>query len=186
MVNTFHVELDALSSVSNWSNIANEIHTGVGTEYLNHLPNTIIWDDISVQTEPIKDPGSQVGVHTVSATGTRNVLDANLAYGLCILAAVKTDTPKRYARGRMFMPPAVSEAATSDQGVWNVGNAYWTTANTFLNKLKTGFTVGDNSYQWVIYSRRREQLGASPVTFPVTAYQMRSQQHFLRSRMTNP
>lgn len=186
IVNTFHLVLAAATAISDWNAVANEINTGVGTEYKNVLNNGVRWNDILVQTEPVADPGTSVGVKNINAVGTRVPADAGLGLATTALAAVKTNTPKRYARGRMWLPPMVGKAALTTGGLVDQTNAYYTTAVAFLNKLLSGFSVGGNDYSWIIYSKRQADQGFSPDSFEVTGYVIRTEPHYLRSRVTAP
>lgn len=186
LVNTFHLELAALTAVTDWSAVANEIYTSLGTEYKNIQGNGVRWNDITVQTEPTTDVGSQVGVHNVNAVGTRVPSDAGLGLATTALAKVKTNTPKRYARGRCWLPPMIGKSCLTTGGLVDQTNAYYTTSVAFLNKLLAGFSVGDNDYSWIIWSKRQNDQGFTPDKFQVTGYTINPAPHYLRSRVSIP
>ena len=185
-VNVIHFQLAALSSVSNWSNIANEIMTAYGTEYRNVLTDSMTMHDITVTTEEAPGGTPSQGVHSVELAGTRSQADASLGPSQCILLSAKTNTPKRYARGHIFLPPGLNASSVTSHGTWSSSNAYWTTATALKNKLASSQNVGDNTYTYEIYSKTQRSKGFTPFAFPVTTILQDPTVHVLRRRLTAP
>lgn len=186
IVNTVHFQLAALTSGQDPNTLANEIYSRFGTAYRGVLGDNDKLLDLTVTYEPTSTEYPSQGVKNVNANGTRSIGDAILSAGLCQLLTLKTDTPKRYARGRLFLPPAYVDAAADANGTWKTSNAYWTTATTLAALMIASWTTGDNTYTPVIYSQRQRALGESDPSYPITSYVQQPAQHFLRSRTNAP
>ena len=185
IVNTLHFVAAQLSSPADPDTWASDIDTRFRTSYKGLLTDSTKLHELTTTcVDGFGDIGVQGSV-VIEQYGTRSEASAPLAEALCQVLSLKTATHKRYARGRMFLPPALVSGAIDAGGIWKASDAYWTNATTFANLL-AGWTHGDITYAPVVYSRRRKQLELSPAWFPITGYQQRSEQHWLRSRMTTP
>jgi hypothetical protein len=185
-VNPFHLEVDTLTDPPNYASVASDIDTWLTTLYKAVCTTSTTVVDLTVTEEDY--PGATPGqaIHSINGAGTRTAADSFEPYGLTQVVTLQTATPKRYARGRMFMPPPLGSAALTSNGIWLNTNAYWTATTAFMNALLAGHTAGSTSYAPIVFSRTRAVTGASPYQFPITGYQQRLAPHWLRSRMTSP
>lgn len=184
IVNTFHLEVDTLSSPPNWTSVATDVDTWLTTLYRAMCGTNMTIQDLTVTDETY--PGSTLGqgLHNIALAGTRTVADSDLGFGLCQVVSLKSAVTKRYARGRMFLPPAQASATAAGSGLWATGNAYWTAATAFFNALLAGHTAGSTTYSPIIFSKSQLNKSLTPYTFTVTAYTQNPHQLYLRSRET--
>jgi hypothetical protein len=186
IVNVFHLEVDTLTDPPNYTNVATDINAWIGTEWNAILTTAQTFIDVTVteETYPASVPGQ--GIVTRNTIGARAQADDDLSPALCALAQLRTATPKKYARGHLFLPPAMNQGASAPAGTFNVSGPYITAAVAFGLKLQNGTTVGSTSYKTIVFSKTRVARGQSPFTFPVTTVGIDVKQHFLRSRLTSP
>jgi hypothetical protein len=119
-------------------------------------------------------------VKQIEVLGTRAAGSRTLDPALCMVVSLKTGTPKRFARGRMFAPPCMDDAQTVAPGAWSTGT-YRTNVNTFAALLTASWTAGDDSFTPIIYSQIQVDR-AEDFAFPITARASDNKQHWLRSR----
>lgn len=186
VVNVFHVEADTLTDPPNYGNMATDINSWLGFEYQSVLSSNFILQDLTIteETYPGATPGQ--GVKTIGTVGLRSAADTNLSVATCALLALRTATPKKYARGHLFLPPAMSSASSASGGQFLTTGPYMTAATTFATKLAAGSTAGSTSYAPIIFSRTRVREGLTPYFFKVTNAHVNTNQYFLRSRLTSP
>lgn len=186
VVNVVHLEVDTLTDPPDYQGIATDVNTWLGTAYNNVLSGQFRFTDITVteETFPGAIPGQ--GVHTTGTLGARSAPDTDLSIALCCLVQLRTATPKKYARGHLFMPPAMSVGQTDSGGQWSSIGTYFGACTAFANLLAAGHTGGSTSYTPVVFSRTRVAQGATPFAFKVTAATAALPQHFLRSRLSSP
>lgn len=186
MVNVIHYEAAQLTSPADPTAWANDIYTHLGTTYRNMLTTNYLWDNITTNTvpEPGADPAE--GIHLVNLAGTRSAGDTRLDQGLCALLSLKSNTPKKYARGRLFLPPVLDSAQLQAGAGFAGAGTYWTAVQAFRVALEAGFTIGDTTYGPAVFSRTQLLRGASPYRFPVVTTVAALAPHYLRSRLTNP
>lgn len=185
-VNVLHFSAAQLSSPAGPQTWADDLYTWLGTTYRNMLPTSYTWDNITTNTveEPGADPGE--GIHLVNLAGSRAPTDTKLNPGLGILVSFKTGTPKRYARGRMHPPPALSSTELQAGNYWLSANPYQTAVQAFLTALLAGHTIGDTTYFPTVFSRTELSRGAAKWRFPILTASIAPHPHFLRSRESSP
>lgn len=186
VVNTFHVEVDALTADPNWNNVAGEIHDWLGVPLLKLYAVGLTLRDITVTVEDYPGVTPAQGFRSLELPGTRALLDTKLSAAICGLIHWGTDTPKRYARGHTFCPPLYSNSALADGGGWNQADPYY----TFMVGLKNAYLAGHEGatagYGPIIFSKTQVDRGGTPFIFPVTSGLVRPDQHWLRSRISAP
>lgn len=185
-VNVFHVVVDAFTSPPNYTKISSDIDAWLGQAWRDVNADTYTVDDLTVTSIDIPGQPLGQGVHSYGFVGTRPTSDHNLSAGLCRVTSWKTATPKRYARGRTFWPPAVSEVETSPGGGWNLVGTYITTTSAFTVAFATPHNSGDDTYSAAVYSPHQLALGNSKPYYPIISATSDNHQHFLRSRVTSP
>jgi hypothetical protein len=186
ITNVMHAEVDAVANTPNWQTIANEIATWLSNDYLAVLTTHDTYDQIVVSEETYPASAFGQGVFVAGAPGSRTAADENLSPAICLLASYKTQTAKRYARGHTFMPPALSSSTLGSSGTFLNSSTYWTTSTTFMNAYLAGHGGSEAAYTPIVFSRTRVLQNQTVFTYPIVAGQLRTAQHFLRSRITAP
>lgn len=186
VINSFHWEVDTLSSPPDFNSIANDLATHFLSPYSAVLGSLDHWDDVLVTNETY--PGSIIGqgIHLVNVDGARAVSSQALSAGLCCLISRRTGTPRRWGRGRVFCPPAYGGNEVAGGGIWSSSGPYFIACSVLATSLQSGFSAGSTSYVPIIFSRGRAALNESPFTSVVTQCVAQPAQHFLRSRTTSP
>lgn len=185
-MNVFHYECDPLTSPLNFQGAATDIDSHLRTSYRGMLPANHTLHDLTVTGETY--PGAEIGqgVVNIEALGTRATASTGLRPGICSLIQLRTATPKRYARGRLFMPPALNEGEVATGGVFNPGGAYILSGGTFSAAYQTAFSVSSTGYQPIVFSRSQVLKSLTPFIFPVLQVVPTGRQYMLRSRNTAP
>lgn len=186
VVNVLHLEVDTLTSPPDWATIAGDVYTWLGTLWNNVLSTTTTFDQIVVTDENYPGSTHGQGVHVVNTVGARTIGDDKLDPAICAVGSLKTAVVKRYARGHIFLPPALNSAALAATGIFNGADAYWSSCVAFVNAFVGGHTAGSTSYAPEVFSRHQVATGQTPFTFPIVGFSMNSKQKFLRSRSTAP
>lgn len=181
-VNIIHVVAAQLTSPFDASTIASDIDTQMGTQYRACLADYFTWHDLTVTDVTPSAPTLAQHVLSKEVAGTRSGTDNDLSYGLCAVIALKTGIAARYARGRVFAPPAGVSSSVDSNGIWKTSNAYWTNCNAWAAKLQTGWTAGDTDYAPAVFSPTRVARSEDPSYWSIESAVVRPQQHFLRSR----
>jgi hypothetical protein len=186
VVNVLHLEVDTLADPPNWPSVATDVATWLGTDYLAMLPTSFVWHNLTVTAEDY--PGSLFGQGIVSSEvpGNRTVADNRLDPAVCAVISWKTAVAKRYARGHMFCPPAITEGALGDDATWAPANPYFPACTAFANLFASGHSVASTSYAPIVFSRTRVALNQSPYFFPIVGHSVGAKQHWLRSRSSAP
>lgn len=186
IVNVLHFTAAQLTSPADPQQWATDLAAHLTTLYRAVLSTGETFDNITTNTvaEPAVDPGE--GVAVVNAAGTRAPTDTKLSNSIGVLHSLKTATPKRYARGHIFMPPVLSSTEVGSGWVWSGVGGYLPATRAFTASCIAGWTAGDITYQLAVHSRTQLARGLTPFTFPVLAYYESSRPHVLRSRMTSP
>jgi hypothetical protein len=181
-VNVLHFEVAKLTSPFDAADAANEIDTRLGTEYRAMMVDFATWHDLTVTNVTPGEASPTVHVKTKEVAGTRAGSDGKLDAGLCAVISLNTGIAKRYARGRIFAPPAFVSSAVAEKGTWSTSNAYWTALQAFATKMTSAWTAGDDTFVPIVFSTRRVAQAATPYSFQVTGARVSPDQHFLRSR----
>lgn len=84
------------------------------------------------------------------------------------------------------MPPAYTRGATNAGGIWDTTAPYNINIAAWAAVALNPFTHGSTGYQPIVYSRTQFLRGDPAYTFPVKAFILKPQQHFLRSRLSSP
>lgn len=182
IVNTFHIVDAQLTSGDDITDVTNDIDTWLTTAYKNVLTDSCTLHDLTVQYEEAPSHPVAQHVKSLEVAGTRAQADAKESPALCQVLALKTTVPKRYARGRSFMPPGLVAASVAEGGTWATANAYWTTVTSFVTALMAGHSGTNNTYAPCVFSKSQLAKGETPFYFLVTAVGRRNHQYFLRSR----
>lgn len=195
LVNTFHVvgRPTLPADDPSASTIRDVLHTALTTKY-----RAVASTDTTVNTLTVReelDPAStgipEEAVQTIGLAGTRTVADTNLPPSMTLLATIRTNAAVRSGHGRVFLLPPVEQAALTGSALWRTTNAYWINSVTFMAELIQDHTftvlgVPAGSIDPVVYSRTRRERGDANYYFDVTAYVLRPNPHWLRSRATAP
>ncbi len=181
-VNTFHTRVAVLTDPPNWTNIATDLDTKFTTLYRAIVASNCVVHDLTVTDEDY--PGSTLGqgFKSIEAAGTRTASDSFLGGAPCMVVALKSTVTKRYARGRMFMPPIVGSSALASDSSFATANAYYTAITAFMNALIAPWSAGSTDYQTIVYSKRQLEQGLTPYAFNVTNYARSPQMRYLRRR----
>lgn len=193
IVNTFHVagRGGVLVEKPSADQVRDAMDSAFTTKYRNLLSDNVTFQTITV-TEEVDPNGSAVpdqSVKSIALPGNRAIANTKLAGGLCIVAKLATNAAVRSGHGRLFLPPAYADGEVATGGNWYALGQYWSQAKTFLDELMESHDwdlLSDGHLDPVVYSRTRRQRGDDNWFFDISAYIMRSKQHFLRSRMSAP
>jgi hypothetical protein len=181
-VNVMHFSAAQLTSPFDPTTTATDIDARLTTEYRAMLTTVDTLLDITV-TDMGDDPGGPLQYVLVkNVAGTRPTGDGFLDAAECAMISLSTAVPKRYARGRLFCPPAFNSTALAAGGTFAPANAYWLACVAFAAKLHSSWTVGANTYTPGIWSQTRFAGGFTPFFFATTGAIVKNQQHWLRSR----
>lgn len=186
VVNTFHLEVATLTDPPNYTTICSDVDTWLTTLYRAILWTGFTLLDLTATEEDYPGAVPGQGIKPINLAGTRTASDALEANGLTQVVTLLTNTPKRYARGRMFMPSPINSTALASGGNFLQSGLYWTGITAFMNALVAGHTAGSTDYTPAVYSKSQADRGETPYLFPVTGYIQRPTPHWLRSRMTTP
>lgn len=185
-LNVLHFELDAFTSPPDYQRAAVDIDAWLGQKWRDMNPSTYTVADLTVTSVDI--PGEPLGQGTVfyNFAGSRTVADEDLSKGLCAVANLVTGVPKRWARGRLFAPPALASINASAGGNWNAVDTYLINNLAFYTALLSPHTVGNNTYTTSVFSPTQLALGNAKPWNPVLGISSDGKQHFLRSRVSAP
>lgn len=186
IINVLHYEVDALSSPVDPVGVAADVYAHLGPKYLPMMYNNEVLHDVTVTTETYPGSVPAQGVKSVEVAGTRSTADQKLPPALCALLSWKTSTPKRYARGHMFCPPATSSASMTTAGLIDSSGVYGTACSAFGTAYITGFTAGSTSYAPIIFSKSQVHKALTPFIFPIIGFQLKSNASWLRKRSSSP
>jgi hypothetical protein len=129
-------------------------------------------------------------VASINLAGTRAPGDTKLPTGLCQLATIRTNAAVRSGHGRLWMPPAVDGASLAATHTFVAAGTYQLANKAFLDELQLHHDMGllgvDGHLDTVIYSRTRRARGDADYFFDMTAYILRAEPHWLRSRQSAP
>lgn len=186
VVNVFHVEAAVFTDPPDYAQIADDMGTWLGGLYTTALHTNYTLADITVTEETY--PGAMVGqgISVRGSAGGRSGSANDLDVGLCQILQLKTATPKRYARGRLFMPPALDSTQCTPPGRWATASTMHIANTAFGAALLSGHSTTDVDYAPIIFSRTQVLKNLTPFQFPVTAVVATNVQHMLRSRQTSP
>lgn len=186
VVNVLHFVAAQLSGPADPQDWAGDMLGHFGTLYRNMLTTGYVLDNVTTNTveEEGVEPGE--GIAISGGQGTRAAGDTKLDAGICALLSLKTATPKKYARGRIFLPPVVDAAQLQAGGGFSGGGSYWTAVQAFRSSLDAGFSQGDTTYTPVVFSRTQLSRGFTPYHFNVVLSVASLKPHYLRSRLTSP
>ncbi len=180
VVNGFHFAEAKLSSPFDPVDAANEIDTKLTTAYKAMLTTGDTVHDLTVTQVGVPDTDVVQSVKSLEVLGTRAAGSRTLDPALCMVSRLTTATPKRFARGRFWAPPAMDSAQTVAPGSWTTGT-YRTNVNTFATLLTATWTAGSDDFTPIIWSDIQFQRGED-FAFPITGKGSDLKQHFLRSR----
>lgn len=184
IVNVISYEVAPLTSPPNYVGIAVDIRDHLLATYTGLFPAFCTLQDVTATEYDYPGSTPAQGVAGIGTSGSRSTPDTKLDPALCPLLSLRTATPKRYARGHLFLPPVFDTAELANGGKINTGGTLGIAINNFIDALKDSFTVGSTDYAPIIFSRRRVQLNQTPFTFPVTSVTWDARQHWLRKRNT--
>lgn len=186
LVNTFHLEADTLTTPPDYNGIVTDVDAWLTTLYKATVDANTVLHSLTVteETFPGSIPGQ--GFKSLEVQGSRSTTDNLCSPALCALLHFATATPKKYSRGRMFMPPVVSSTALGANGSFNQSSSYITAIKAFATAFLAGHTAGSTSYAPVVFSRTRVAQGLTPFAFPILNSRVQTNQYFLRSRLTAP
>src|SRR4029453_15132749 len=145
MVTVVHSEVDAFTSGPDYNTIANDIAAHLQSPYLACLASAITLQDVTVTAEDYPGSVPAQGIHSVQLAAPRAPGDFKLDPAICALIHLSTATPKRYARGHIFVPPAYTVTAVSGQAAWNTADPHWNGVTSLANAYPPPFAVADNS-----------------------------------------
>lgn len=186
VVNVIHVEADVLTSPPNYANIADDIATWLAAKWVLMLPVGYTLLDVTVTEETYPGSTPAQGISVRNSQGARTTPDTDLDVGLCQILQLKSATPKRYARGHIFAPPAISSSEAKAGGVWDPLKPYASAVGGFGQQLTPGFSAGSTTYSPIIFSTTQVKKGLTPFVFPVVAAVATPVMHMLHSRQTSP
>lgn len=181
-----HFEVDAFTSPPDYQQITTDLYAWLETKYFAMVPVSYDLDDLTVTGIAIPGQPLGQGIEVVPGTGFRAVSDEGLSAGLCEVAALHTGIPKRWARGRMFLPPALSTVEVGANGTWHDTDPYMVACKAFMDLVVRPNNVGNNTYSLVVYSPHQLLLQNAKPWNTVVGYSMDGKQHFLRSRVSAP
>lgn len=178
------MQVDWFGEPIDYSTAASEINAHLGSEYHGLIPTSWTLHDLTVTEETYPGANPAQAILPLEVTGLRSTPDTYLSPGLCPLLRLSTAVPKRYARGHMFMPPAISSNTVGSNGVWSTNaGSYAFLVDAFAAKLQQSFTGSSGSdYGSIVFSRTRVAQNATPYMFQVLSVTRKPEQHFLRSR----
>lgn len=198
-VNTLHVATS--TDVPTWIGgsapdpeaLATELNTRYTTKFRAMLTNSATLHDLTVQDEldPLNPSEAREGfVKSIELAGTRVESNRDQPNMLCAVATLQTGKIGRSFRGRMFLPPVVSESAVST-GTFTTAGDYWLACIAFLKEIAPTFGGGSAfSSLWldtwhakhVVYSRTRRAHGDDEWANDIVSYRLNKTPHWLRSR----
>jgi hypothetical protein len=185
-VNVIHVEVDAFTSPPDYTKIANDIDAWLGLAYRNTVPDKYTVQDLTVTGVELQQQVLGQAVKVYGTAGLHPAADQILSRGLCLVGSLKTATPKRYARGRIFMPPALQESMAAEGGAWNPGGTYALQCGAFFTAALQPHANGNDTYSLAVFSRIRLLAGDSKPYYTVLGITTDHLQHYLRSRVSSP
>lgn len=185
-VNVIHVELDAFTSPPDYHQAAVDIDAWLGQAWRNMVSTSYTVDDLTVTSVDIPGQPLGQGLVTYGLPGARTTADEDLSKGLCRVSTLKSAVPKRYARGRIFYPPALALSNASTGGGWSNASNYNATTGAFLTALLAPHNAGNNTYSAAVYSRTQHAQGNAKPWYTIIGASTDNKQHFLRSRVTSP
>jgi hypothetical protein len=195
IVNTFHqVWRDDVGGTSPASadQVRDALDTALTTKYKAIMPSDATVQGLAIveEVDPAGTAVPQSSYKSINAAGSRTPTSLNLSPAVCILVSIKTNAAVRSGHGRMWMPPALGHDTIQAPNTWTTSNAYYTAVTAFMNELNSNHTISvgltNGHLATVIYSRTRRERGDSNYYFDMTGYAIRSDQRFLRSRLTAP
>lgn len=181
-VNVLHFTAAQLTSPFDPATTATDIDARFTTLYRAMLTTVDVLLDLTVTQVGMEPADPLQSVLVKNVAGTRATGDGFLDAAACALITESSATPKRYARGRMFCPPALNSTALAAGGTWAPANAYWVACVAFAAQLHSTWTVGANSYTPIVWSETRHRGGFTPDHFAITGATVKNVQHWLRSR----
>lgn len=182
MVNGIHFEVAKLSSPFDPSDAADEVSTKLTTAYKAMLGTGDTLHDLTVTQVGVAPADVVQHVKTLEVAGTRTLVNNALEDAVCAVISLKTGTPKRFARGRLFAPPCLDSDKLNNGGVFLISGSYLINVKAFAALLTAAWTAGDDTFAPIVWSELQYQRAATAV-FPISAYACDGRQHWLRSRM---
>lgn len=200
MVNTFHLGVQ-LEDLVTWGftgapspeEVADEVSSHLTTKFRAILTTGAVLHDLTVMDEqdPL-DPGAarEGHVKSLELAGTRAESNRDQPLEMCGVATLRTGKIGRSFRGRMFLPPVVSESAVTTTTFTTAGD-YWLACIAFLNDFIPSFGGGSvwstlfiDSWHAspVVYSRTRRARGEDQWANVVDSFRLNRAPHWLRSR----
>ncbi len=182
----YQSEIDLGGSEPSAADVASGAYDVWGTHLRAAMMSCVRIDSVDAVTEVIPPDIGRAGSFTAGVLGTLSTGARDAPSGACAIITKKTGTPSRSARGHFSLP---GPRSTSFYSAQNWGGTFVTAATTLLGDLDDSFDIGTITAAHmhpVIYSRTRHLAGLTPYTFRVTGATLRSQIHWLRSRMTSP
>jgi hypothetical protein len=143
------------------------------------------WDPVNPTA-----PRESYGAILSGLTGTRSTANTDLPSALHALIQLRTAKIGRSFRGRIHMPPLLSETDLTDK-LFTTSGSYYTALAAFAAKLGSSFGGGSTwSSLWIdtwhakvgVYSRTRRARGEDTWFEPVTSASVTREPHWLRSR----
>ncbi len=129
-----------------------------------------------------------IGEAGTLATGTES------PHAATAIMALKTDVASRRARGRMWMPPAMSQGTVSGDRWVTAAGGWWNKLQDFSAEYQhtlqsdgaSHYGGGWTGFDSCIYSRAARAANAANFFFRVRAHQLDPRIRWLRSRVPRP
>lgn len=179
-------EADVLTDPPNYASMASDMLGHFNVPYQNLLSVLDTWDQVVVRAWEVPGQAPGEGSNTVGQVGLRSVTQEDLSPALCAVIHHRTATPKRYARGWTYCPPAYFSGYTQPPATWHNTGAYWTNALAMAAAYHTPFSVSSTGYKPIIFSYTRFKEGKPDYSYDVTGGNVDAKQYFLRRRLTSP
>jgi len=186
IVNVFNYEVDWLIDPIDYGKVAKDVHDQFAGPYVSLLSSLDTWDQVVARQWEVPGVAPGEGSFPVATLGARAVAQQDLAPACCALISLKTATPKRYARGHVFAPPAYTTAVTAPPSRWNPTGPYFTKVVDVASAYQLGFSTGNAAYKPIVFSYTRLKLKEPPYQFDVVSAAAKNEQHWLRKRLTTP
>lgn len=121
-------------------------------------------------------------------SGTRAGSTVDAPHEMTATLTLQTALSGRRFRGRMFLPPAKQQGAQAGE-LWDTGNVYWTSLNTFATQLGkllaasgSRFAGTNGQLNLIVWSNKARLADGSYTGINVAATRLNQKIHWLRSR----